>query len=60
MKLTKNEIKGIAYQLDEVISSNFHNTVYNTVWEREMHSDEDIEVDDEDILAIKQELKRIL
>lgn len=60
MKLTKGEIKGIAYQLDEVISKNFHNTIYNTVWEREMHSDEDIEVDDEDILAIKQELKRIL
>ncbi len=60
MKLTKNEIKGIAYQLDEVISKNFHNTIYNTVWEREMHSDEDVEIDDEDILAIKQELKRIL
>ena len=60
MKLTKNEIKGIAYQLYEVISKNFHNTIYNTVWEREMYSDEDIEVDDEDILAIKQELKRIL
>lgn len=60
MKLTKNEIKGIAYQLDEVISKNFHNTIYNIVWEREMHSDEDIEVGDEDILAIKQELKRIL
>jgi hypothetical protein len=60
MKLTKNEIKGIAYQLDEVISKNFHNTIYNTVWEREMHSDEDVEVSDEDIIAIKQELKRIL
>ena len=60
MKLTKSEISAIADRLDEIISKNFHDAIYNTVWEREMHADEDIEVSDEDILAIKQELKRIL
>ena len=60
MKLTKNELKVIAYQLDEVISKNFHDTIYNVVWEREMHADEDVEIDDEDITAIKQQLKKIL
>ena len=60
MKLTKSEINAIADQLDEVISNRFHDAIYSVVWEREMHADEDIEVSDEDILAIKQELKRIL
>ena len=60
MKLTKTEISAIANQLDEAISSRFHDTIYNVVWEREMHTDEDIEVSDEDIIAIKQQLKRIL
>ena len=60
MKLTKTEISAIANQLDEAISSRFHYTIYNVVWEREMHTDEDIEVSDEDIIAIKQQLKRIL
>jgi hypothetical protein len=60
MKLTKTEISAIANQLDEVISSRFHDTIYNVVWEREMHTDEDVEVSDEDIIAIKQQLKRIL
>ena len=60
MKLTKSEINAIADQLDEVISNRFHDAIYGVVWEREMHADEDIEVSDEDILAIKQELKKIL
>jgi hypothetical protein len=60
MKLTESEISAIADQLDEVISNRFHDAIYGVVWEREMHADEDIEVSDEDILAIKQELKRIL
>ncbi len=60
MKLTKSEISAIADQLDEAISSRFNDAIYNVVWEREMHADEDIEVSDEDILAIKKELKRIL
>ena len=60
MKLTRSEINAIADQLDEVISNRFHDAIYGVVWEREMHADEDIEVSDEDILAIKQELKRIL
>ena len=60
MKLTESEISAIADQLDEVIGSRFHDAIYNVVWEREMYADEDIEVSDEDILAIKQELKRTL
>ena len=60
MKLTKTEISAIADQLDEAISNRFHDAIYNVVLEREMHADEDIEVSDEDILAIKQELKRTL
>ncbi len=60
MKLTKGEIQAIANQLDEAISNRFHDAIYNVVWEREMHADEDIEVSDEDILEIKQQLKRIL
>ena len=60
MKLTRSEINAIADQLDEVISNRFHDAIYGVVWEREMHADEDIEVSDQDILAIKQELKRIL
>lgn len=60
MKLTKSEIKSIADHLCEVVGDRFHDTIYNAVWEREMHTDEDIEVGDEDILAIKQQLKKIL
>ena len=60
MKLTESEISAIADQLDEVIGSRFHDAIYNVVWEREMYADEDIEVSDQDILAIKQELKRTL
>ena len=32
--------------------------MYNVIWERE--SDEEVEVSDEDIIAIKEQLKRIL
>ena len=58
MKLTWEEIKEIANRLDEIIGMNFHNAMYDVIWERE--SDEEVEVSDEDILAIKEQLKRIL
>jgi len=58
MKLTWEEIKNIANRLDEIIGDNFHDAMYNVIWERE--SDEEVEVTDEDILAIKEQLKRIL
>lgn len=58
MKLTIEEIKEIAYRLDEVIENNFHDTMYNVLLERE--EDNDFEVSDEDILRIKEQLKLIL
>ena len=58
MKLTWEEIKEIANRLDEIIGMNFHDAMYNVIWERE--SDEEVKVSDEDILAIKEQLRRIL
>ena len=58
MKLTWEEIKDIANRLDEIIGDNFHDAMYNVIWERE--SDEEVAVSDEDILSIKEQLKRIL
>ena len=58
MKLTWEEIKDIANRLDEIIGENFTDAMYNVIWQRE--SDEEVEVSDEDILAIKEQLKRIL
>ena len=58
-KLTWEEIKDIANLLDEVICHNFHDAMYNIIHERES-DDEEVEVSDEDIEAIKEQLKRIL
>ena len=58
MKLTWEEIKEIADRLDEIIGNNFTDAMYNVIWKRE--SDEEVEVTDEDIIAIKEQLKRIL
>ena len=58
MKLTWEEIKDIANRLDEVVGGHFHDAMWNTVSERDI--DYDFEVSDEDVLAIKEELKRIL
>ena len=58
MKLTWEEIKEIADRLDEIIGNNFTDAMYNVIWERE--SDEEVEVTDDDIIAIKEQLKRIL
>ena len=58
MKLTWEEIKDIANRLDEIVGDNFTDAMYNVIWQRE--SDEEVEVSDEDILAIKEQLKRIL
>lgn len=58
MKLTWEEIKDIANRLDEIIGNNFTDAMYNVIWERE--SDEEVEVTDDDIIAIKEQLKRIL
>ena len=58
MNLTWDETKEIANRLDEIIGNNFHDAMYNVIWQRE--SDEEVEVSDEDILANKEQLKRIL
>ena len=58
MKLTWEEIKGIANRLDEIVGNHFYDAMYDTIFERE--GDEELEVTDEDILAIKEQLKRIL
>jgi hypothetical protein len=67
MKLTWEETKEIANRLDEIIGNNFHDAMYNVIWEREGNEEEskltlmsEEEVSDEDILAIKEQLKRIL
>ncbi len=58
MKLTWEEIKEIANNLDEIVGNEFHDAMYNIILQRE--SNEEVEVSDEDILAIKEQLKRIL
>jgi Mn-dependent DtxR family transcriptional regulator len=58
MKLTWEETKEIANRLDEVISNNFHDAMYNVLWD--CKGGEEIEISDEDILAIKEQLKLIL
>ena len=58
MKLTWKEIKEIAYRLDEIVGNEFHDAMYNIILQRE--SNEEVEVSDEDILEIKEQLKRIL
>jgi len=58
MKLTWEEIKDIANRLDEIIGDNFHEAIYDTILERE--GNEELEVSDEDILQIKEQLRRIL
>jgi hypothetical protein len=58
MKITCDEIKEIAYRLDEIVGDNFHDAMWNILSERDI--DYDFEVSDEDILLIKEQLKRIL
>ena len=59
MELTWEEIKLIANKLDEVIIENFHNAMWNVVSERKDIGD-DYEISDEDVLKIKEQLKRII
>jgi len=58
MNLTKEEISAIADRLDEIVGNHFHDAMWNTISERDV--DYDFEVTDEDIEAIKDELKRTL
>jgi hypothetical protein len=61
MKLTWEETKDIANNLDDIIGKNFHDAIYNVLWQREGNDEQfGEEVSDEDIIAIKEQLKRIL
>ena len=60
MKLTWEEIKDIANRLDEIIGDNFHDSICSIIGDREYIDPDDTEVSDEDILEIKEQLKRIL
>jgi len=57
-KLEQEEINAIACILDDKIGDNFHDACWNIISERDV--DYNFEVSDEDILQIKEQLKRIL
>jgi len=57
MKLTWEEIKDIANYLDNKVSDHFHDALFHCLSDK--HGSE-FEVNDEDILEIKEQLKRIL
>jgi len=57
-KLTWEEIKEIANRLDKIVGNYFHDAMYDTIHDRP--GDEEVLVSDEDIMLIKEQLKRIL
>ncbi len=59
MKLTWEETKEIANRLDEVVANNFHSVIMDVMVER-MANENDGDIEDNDIIAIKEQLKRIL
>ena len=59
MQLTWDEIKEIANRLDEVVANNFHSVIMDVMVER-MANENDGEIEDEDIIQIKEQLRRIL
>lgn len=58
IKLTDEEIESIAGRLDELMWSNFYDTLLNVVFERENFNDNNGEwdVSDEDIIKIKKQI----
>ncbi len=59
MRLTWEETKEIANRLDEVVANNFHSVIMDVMVER-MANEDDGDIEDNDILAIKEQLRRIL
>tara|TARA_B100000768_G_scaffold42257_1_gene41075 strand:- start:1293 stop:1472 length:180 start_codon:yes stop_codon:yes gene_type:complete len=59
MKLTWEEIKEITNRLEEVVANSFHSVIMDVMVER-MANENDGDIEDEDILQIKEQLKRIL
>ncbi len=58
IRLTDEEIESIAGRLDELMWSNFYDTLLNVVFERENFNDNngDWGVSDEDIIKIKKQI----
>ncbi len=56
-KLTWEEIKDVANYLDDKVGDHFHNALFHCLSDK--HGSE-FEVSDEDILEIKDQLRRIL
>ena len=58
IRLTDEEIESIAGRLDELMWSNFYDTLLNVVFERENFNDNngDWDVSDEDIIKIKKQI----
>ena len=57
MKLSNEEKKDVASYLDSKVSDHFHDALFHCLSDK--HGSE-FEVNDEDILAIKEQLRRIL
>ena len=57
MKLTWEETKEIANYLDNKISNNFHDALFHCLSDK---YGREFEVSDEDIIEIKEQLKRII
>lgn len=58
MNLTLTEIQIITNRLADILADNFYEAVYDCIGERE--GNEELEVTEEDVLAIKKQLKGIL
>lgn len=58
IKLTDEEIESIAGRLDELMWSNFHDTLLNVIFERENFNDNNgnWDISDEDIIKIKKQI----
>jgi hypothetical protein len=57
MKLTLQEIKDISNYLDNKVSNHFHDALFHCLSDK---YGSEFEVDDESIIEIKEQLKRIL
>ena len=59
MNLTNEEVVAIADRLDDILGDQFHDAIWDVLFERDKLNIEE-DVSDEDIQKIKTELKRTL
>ena len=59
MRLTWEEKKEVANRLKDIVVCNFHSAIMDVMVER-MANEDDGDIEDNDILAIKEQLRRIL